>query len=73
MRQYTKAEIEAFVEVADTYNIYVASHTFTDDAVRISVEAGVKSIEHGFLMSRETMELMRNNDVWLSICSTAAG
>lgn len=67
VRQYTKAEIEAFVEVADTYNTYVASHTFTDDAVRISVEAGVKSIEHGFLMSRETMELMRDNDVWLSV------
>lgn len=67
VRQYTTAEIEAFVEVADTYNTYVASHTFTDDAVRISVEAGVKSIEHGFLMSRETMELMRDNDVWLSV------
>ena len=67
VRQYTRAEIEAFVEVADTYNTYVASHTFTDDAVRISVEAGVKSIEHGFLMSRETMELMRDNDVWLSV------
>lgn len=67
VRQYTKAEIEAFVEVADTYNTYVASHIFTDDAVRIAVEAGVKSIEHGFLMSRETMELMRDNDVWLSV------
>ncbi|WP_209598154.1 amidohydrolase family protein [Ruegeria sp. HKCCSP351] len=67
VRQYTRAEIEAFVEVADTYNTYVASHTFTDEAVRISVEAGVKTIEHGFLMSRETMELMRDNDVWLSV------
>ncbi|MFN3254033.1 amidohydrolase family protein [Roseibium album] len=67
VRQFTKAEIEAFVEVADTYNTYVASHIFTDEATRIAVEAGVKSIEHGFLMSRETMELMRDNDVWLSV------
>lgn len=67
VRQYTKAEIEAFVEVADNYNTYVASHIFTDEATRIAVEAGVKSIEHGFLMSRETMELMRDNDVWLSV------
>ncbi|MBY6135316.1 amidohydrolase family protein [Nocardioides marinus] len=67
VRQYTKAEIEAFVEVADTYNTYVASHIFTDDAAQIAIEAGVKSIEHGFLMSRETMEMMRDNDVWLSI------
>lgn len=67
VRQYTKDEIEAFVEVADTYNTYVASHLFTDDAARIAIEAGVKSIEHGFLMSRETMEMMRDNDVWLSV------
>lgn len=67
VRQYTKAEIEAFVEVADTYNTYVASHVFTDKAVEIAVAAGVKSIEHGFLMSRETMELMRDNEVWLSV------
>ncbi|SPJ30050.1 metal-dependent hydrolase family protein [Falsiruegeria mediterranea] len=67
VRQYTKAEIEAFVEVADTYNTYVASHVFTDEAVEIAVAAGVKSIEHGFLMSRETMELMRDNEVWLSV------
>ncbi|MCT8161478.1 amidohydrolase family protein [Pseudoruegeria sp. SHC-113] len=66
VRQYTKAEIEAFVEVADTYNTYIAAHLFTDEAVAIAVEAGVKTIEHGFLMSREAMELMRDNDVWLS-------
>ncbi|SLN38560.1 Amidohydrolase family protein [Pseudoruegeria aquimaris] len=67
VRQYARAEIEAFVEVADTYNTYVASHTFTDDAVRISLEAGVKSIEHGFLMSRETMQMIKDHDAWLSV------
>ncbi|TMV04844.1 amidohydrolase family protein [Ruegeria sediminis] len=67
VRQYTMAELEAFVEVADTYNTYVASHLFTDEAIQLSIEAGVKSVEHGFLMSRETMEMMRDRDVWLSI------
>lgn len=67
VRQYTRAEIEAYVEVADTYNTYVASHVFTDEAVQIAIAAGVKSIEHGCLMSRETMELMHDNDVWLSV------
>lgn len=67
VRQFTQAEIEAFVEVADTYNTYVASHVFTDEAVQIAIEAGVKTVEHGFLMSRETMEMMRDNDVWLSV------
>ncbi|WP_108662931.1 metal-dependent hydrolase family protein [Acuticoccus kandeliae] len=67
VRQYTMDEVRAFVEVADTYNTYVASHIFTDEAARIAVEAGVKTIEHGFLLSRETMELMRDNGVWLSV------
>ncbi|MCE8537176.1 amidohydrolase family protein [Ruegeria pomeroyi] len=67
VRQYTLDELKAFVEVADTYNTYVASHLFTDEAIQLSIEAGVKSVEHGFLMSRETMEMMRDNDVWLSI------
>ncbi len=67
VRQFTLDELTAFVEVADTYNTYVASHLFTDEAVQLSIQAGIKSIEHGFLMSRETMEMMRDNDVWLSI------
>lgn len=65
--QYTLAELKTFVEVAETYNTYVASHLFTDKAIQTAIEAGIKSVEHGFLMSRETMEMMRDNDVWLSI------
>jgi len=67
VRQYTFDEIKAFVEVADTYNTYVASHIFTDEAARIAIEAGVKSIEHGFLLSEDTLRMMKDNGVWLSI------
>jgi len=67
VRQYTFDEMKAFVEVADTYNTYVASHIFTDEAAQLAIKAGVKSIEHGFLMSEETLQMMKDNDVWLSI------
>lgn len=67
VRQYTFDELKAFVEVADTYNTYVAAHIFTDDAVQLAIKAGIKSIEHGFLMSEETLQLMKENDAWLSI------
>ncbi|GGE98877.1 amidohydrolase family protein [Stappia taiwanensis] len=67
VRQFTREEVEAFVEVADTYNTYVASHIFTDDAARIAVEAGVKTIEHGFLLTEETLQLMKEKGTWLSI------
>jgi len=67
VRQFTVDEIRAFVEVADTWNTYVAAHIFTDEAAQIAVQAGVKSIEHGFLMSEETLRLMKKKGAWLSI------
>jgi imidazolonepropionase-like amidohydrolase len=65
--QYTFDEMRALVEVANNWNTYVAVHAFTDDAVRQSVEAGVKSIEHGHLLTDETLKLMAEKDVWLSM------
>ena len=57
VRQYSLEEMKAIVDVADSYNSYVGAHIFTDDAVQMAVEAGVKSIEHGFLISKETLRL----------------
>lgn len=66
VRQYTRAELEAFVEVADTYNTYVLAHIFTDEAAQVAIKAGVKSLEHGMLFSEETLRMMKEYDVWLS-------
>ena len=49
VQQYTFDEIKAFVDVAETWNTYVAAHVFSDKAIQTSIKAGVKSIEHGFL------------------------
>nr|WP_245220662.1 amidohydrolase family protein [Ruegeria sp. HKCCSP335] len=67
VRQYSLEEMKAAVDVAESYNSYVAAHVFTDEAVQMAVEAGIKTIDHGFLVGRETLELMKENDVWLSI------
>jgi len=67
VRQFTRAELEAFVEVADTYNTYVLAHIFTDDAAKVALEAGVKSIEHGNLLSEDTLKLMKEKGAWLSV------
>ncbi len=66
VRQYSLDEMKAIVDVANSYNSYVGAHIFTDDAVQTAVKAGVKSIEHGMLMGRETLQMMKDNDVWLS-------
>jgi len=65
--QYTFDEMRALVEVANNWNTYIAVHAFTDDAVRQAVEAGVKSIEHGHLLTDKTLKLMAQKDVWLSM------
>ncbi|HSQ86134.1 MAG TPA: amidohydrolase family protein [Desulfobacterales bacterium] len=67
VRQYSLEEMKAIVDVANSYNSYVAAHIFTDDAVQTAVKAGVKSIEHAMLIGRETIQMMKDNDVWLSI------
>ncbi len=65
--QYTFEEIKAIVDVAKTWNTYVAVHTFTDASTRQAIEAGVLSIEHGHLLSEETLKLMAQKKLWLCI------
>jgi len=45
----------------------VATHTFTDEATQRAVEAGVLSIEHGHLLSKETLRLMKKKGAYLSM------
>ncbi|NHO66184.1 amidohydrolase family protein [Aestuariicella hydrocarbonica] len=66
VRQYSLKEMQAFVDVAESYNSYVSAHVFTDEAVQMAVEAGIKSIEHGMLLSEKTLRMMKNKGVWLS-------
>lgn len=65
--QYTFAEMKAIVDVAKTWNTYVCVHANTDVAIQQSLEAGVQSIEHGFLMSEDTVKLMAKKDAWFSM------
>jgi imidazolonepropionase-like amidohydrolase len=67
VQEYTLEEMKAIVDVAETWNTYVAAHIFTDTATRAALEAGVKSIEHGNLLSRETLEMMKEKGAWLSV------
>jgi imidazolonepropionase-like amidohydrolase len=63
--EYTVEEIKAAVDAAEDWNTYVAVHVFTDRAIRKSIEAGVKCIEHGFFASDETLKLMAERGVWI--------
>ena len=65
--QYTFEELKATVDAAGAWNTYVAVHAYTPRAIRTSIEAGVKVIEHGNLITEEIAILMAEKDVWLSI------
>lgn len=65
--QYTLDEMKAAVEAADDWNTYVAVHAYTPRAVRRAVDAGVKCIEHGQLLDEETMKLLADRSIWLSL------
>jgi imidazolonepropionase-like amidohydrolase len=64
--QYTLDELRAIVIEAEHWGTYVAAHAYTDDAVRMCIEAGIKSIEHGPFLTEKTLKLMAKEGVWLS-------
>lgn len=65
--QFTEDETRAAVAAAADWNTYVATHTFTDKATQRAVNAGVMSIEHGHLLSEETLRLMKKKGAYLSM------
>jgi imidazolonepropionase-like amidohydrolase len=63
---FTETELHAAVEAAENWGTYVTVHAFTSAAIRRSIAAGVKCIEHGFLMDEATAKMMADKGIWLS-------
>lgn len=62
--QFTVEEIKAICETAKDYDMHVAAHAHGDEGMQRAILGGVKTIEHGTLMSEKTMEMMKENDVY---------
>lgn len=56
--QYSPEEIRVVAEEAGRRGSYVAAHAYSPEAIVHAVSNGVRSIEHGNLMDRESAELM---------------
>lgn len=69
--QYSVEELRAAVVAAEQWNTYVSVHAYTDKAVRNALEAGVKVIEHGHLLSEDTLKLVKKKGAFLSSQSFA--
>jgi imidazolonepropionase-like amidohydrolase len=59
-------EIRMATQAAADFGTYTMTHVYNTSGVRRAIENGVKSIEHGNLLDKETLQLMKDNDVWLS-------
>ena len=62
--QFTIDEIKAICETAKDYDMHVAAHAHGDEGMQRAISGGVKTIEHGTLMSDKTMEMMKEHDVY---------
>ena len=69
--QFTIEEIKAITETAKDYGMHVAAHAHGDEGMRRAILGGVKTIEHGTLMSEATMRLMVKHDAYLVPTITA--
>jgi imidazolonepropionase-like amidohydrolase len=69
--QFFEDELRAIVETANDYGMITAAHAHGDEGMQRAVKAGIKTIEHGTLMSEETMELMKEYDAYLVPTITA--
>jgi imidazolonepropionase-like amidohydrolase len=67
----SKAEIEAAVQVANEYGSYVMAHSYRKEAIMTALNAGVKSIEHGFSFDCEIAELMKKKGAYITTNLTA--
>lgn len=63
--QFTGEEVWAITTTANDYGMQVAAHAHGDEGMYRAVANGVKTIEHGTLMSQRTMELMKKQQAYL--------
>lgn len=64
-QQYSTDEMAAAADEAHRAGLKVAVHAHGDAAIRSAIEAGIDCIEHGSLMSDETLDLMIERGTFL--------
>ena len=57
-QQYSDEELRVIVDEAHRAGLRVAAHAHGDEGIRAAIEAGIDCIEHGSLMSDETLDLL---------------
>lgn len=63
--QFTEEEIRAAVDEASRQETYVSAHCHPAEAVRRCVEFGVRCIEHGTLIDKDTADYVAGTDAYV--------
>src|SRR5262245_14039684 len=63
--QYSEAEVQAIVEEARAWRTYVLAHAYSPEAIRRSIDFGVRSIEHANLIDLATAEHVAGADAFV--------
>src|SRR5208283_249555 len=63
--EYSLEELRAIVEEAQGRGTYVMAHVYTDEGVRRSLLAGIRSIEHANFVTEETVVAMAHKGAYL--------
>lgn len=56
---YSEAELRAAVEVAASFGTFVGTHAHGGDGIVAALRAGVRTIDHGSMLSDEAVELLK--------------
>ena len=62
---YTQEEMDTLVATATQFDRSVAAHLTGNEAIRMSVLAGVRSVEHGSMVTSETLRLIEEKGVFV--------
>ena len=69
--QFTLEEIKSICDTAKDYGMIVAAHAHGDEGIKRAIIGGVTTIEHGTLMSEESIILMKKYGTYLVPTITA--
>ena len=64
-QHYSEAELRAAVDEARRHGVSVAAHAHGTEGILDSIRAGVRSIEHGTMLTDDAIRLMKERGTWL--------
>ena len=65
MLQYAREELEVVVEEARRKRRYVAAHAYTAESILRSVEVGIRTIEHGNLITEAVAKVVAQHEAYV--------